>query len=67
MLDSFDNDGLRNNPTVSLMINDGTRSFDHQTDGSQQVLSSKYILNFEKFTTFKAVKKIFETSNIPFI
>lgn len=40
MLDSFDNDGARNNPTVSLMINDGTRTFDHQTDGSSQVLSS---------------------------
>jgi len=44
MLDSIDNDGLRNNPSVSLMINDGTRSFDHQTDGSQQVLSSKLLI-----------------------
>ncbi|KAI1718702.1 legume-like lectin family domain-containing protein [Ditylenchus destructor] len=39
MLDSFDNDGQKNNPYISLMINDGTRSFDHQTDGSLQVLS----------------------------
>jgi hypothetical protein len=23
MLDSFDNDGAKNNPTVSLMVNDG--------------------------------------------
>ncbi|KAH7728699.1 Ile-1 protein [Aphelenchoides avenae] len=39
MFDSFDNDGQRNNPYVSVMINDGTRSYDHQTDGAQQVLS----------------------------
>lgn len=38
--DSFDNDGQKNNPVVSLMINDGTRSYDHHTDGSQQALSS---------------------------
>ncbi|KAL3119833.1 hypothetical protein niasHT_005893 [Heterodera trifolii] len=40
MLDSFDNDGQRNNPAISLMINDGTRAFDHHTDGSNQVLST---------------------------
>jgi mannose-binding lectin 1 len=40
MLDSFDNDGAKNNPSISLMINDGTRSFDHHTDGSSQVLGS---------------------------
>uniref|UniRef100_A0A914MR13 L-type lectin-like domain-containing protein n=1 Tax=Meloidogyne incognita TaxID=6306 RepID=A0A914MR13_MELIC len=40
MLDSFDNDGGKNNPSISLMINDGTRSFDHHTDGSSQVLGS---------------------------
>ncbi|KAK6728490.1 hypothetical protein RB195_005868 [Necator americanus] len=39
-LDSFDNDGQKNNPIIALMINDGTRSYDHQTDGSQQILSS---------------------------
>uniref|UniRef100_A0A914VUV4 L-type lectin-like domain-containing protein n=1 Tax=Plectus sambesii TaxID=2011161 RepID=A0A914VUV4_9BILA len=39
MFDSFDNDGQKNNPFVSLMINDGTRSYDHHTDGSQQMLS----------------------------
>lgn len=39
-LDSFDNDGQKNNPQVSLMLNDGTRSYDHHTDGSQQILSS---------------------------
>lgn len=37
--DSFDNDGLRNNPYISVMINDGTRSYSHQTDGSNQVLA----------------------------
>ncbi|GMR53563.1 hypothetical protein PMAYCL1PPCAC_23758, partial [Pristionchus mayeri] len=39
-LDSFDNDGQKNNPIVALMMNDGTRSYDHHTDGSQQILSS---------------------------
>ncbi|MCP9264168.1 Protein ERGIC-53 [Dirofilaria immitis] len=38
-LDSFDNDAQKNNPFVALMINDGTRQYDHQTDGSQQMLS----------------------------
>uniref|UniRef100_A0A0R3RUF0 L-type lectin-like domain-containing protein n=1 Tax=Elaeophora elaphi TaxID=1147741 RepID=A0A0R3RUF0_9BILA len=38
-LDSFDNDAQKNNPFVALMINDGTRKYDHQTDGSQQMLS----------------------------
>lgn len=41
MLDSFDNDGQKNNPFVSLMINDGTRSYDHVTDGSQQILTGR--------------------------
>ncbi|VDK53705.1 unnamed protein product [Cylicostephanus goldi] len=39
-MDSFDNDGQKNNPIIALMINDGTRSYDHQTDGSQQILAS---------------------------
>ncbi|PAV78272.1 hypothetical protein WR25_17668 [Diploscapter pachys] len=39
-LDSFDNDNQKNNPQVALMMNDGTRSYDHHTDGSQQILSS---------------------------
>ncbi|CAJ0562863.1 unnamed protein product, partial [Mesorhabditis spiculigera] len=38
--DSFDNDGQKNNPMISLMINDGTRNYDHHTDGSQQILAS---------------------------
>lgn len=38
-LDSFDNDAQKNNPFVALMLNDGTRQYDHQTDGSQQMLS----------------------------
>ena len=29
--DSFDNDGLHNNPYVSVMLNDGTKSYDHET------------------------------------
>jgi len=39
MFDSFDNDNMKNNPYVSVMINDGTRSYDHQTDGTQQILT----------------------------
>jgi mannose-binding lectin 1 len=39
MFDSFDNDGQRNNPYISVMVNDGTRSYNHQTDGSSQVLA----------------------------
>lgn len=39
MLDSFDNDGKKNNPYISVMINDGTRSYDHKTDGTQQILN----------------------------
>ncbi|VDM96758.1 unnamed protein product [Thelazia callipaeda] len=38
-LDSFDNDAQKNNPFIALMINDGTKKYDHQTDGSQQMLS----------------------------
>lgn len=30
LFDSFDNDNQRNNPYIGLMINDGTRSYDHQ-------------------------------------
>ncbi|XGW22170.1 hypothetical protein V3C99_004840 [Haemonchus contortus] len=39
-LDSFDNDGQKNNPMIGLMVNDGTRSYDHHSDGSQQIISS---------------------------
>lgn len=43
-LDSFDNDAQKNNPFVALMINDGTRQYDHHTDGSQQMLSGGLFL-----------------------
>jgi len=29
--DSFDNDGLHNNPYISVVLNDGTKSYDHDT------------------------------------
>ena len=29
--DSFDNDGLHNNPYISVMLNDGTKSYEHDT------------------------------------
>lgn len=35
-LDSFDNDGQQNNPYISVMINDGTKQFDHHRDGITQ-------------------------------
>ncbi|VDK43452.1 unnamed protein product [Anisakis simplex] len=37
--DSYDNDARKDNPYVLAMMNDGTRSYDHQTDGSQQMLA----------------------------
>lgn len=43
LLDSFDNDGQKNNPFVSVMLNDGTRSYDHQTDGAAQVNKNRNI------------------------
>jgi mannose-binding lectin 1 len=39
-LDSFDNDALQNNPIIAIMTNDGTKSYDHQHDGSGQVQGS---------------------------
>lgn len=38
-LDSYDNDGQKNNPYISAMVNDGTREYDHVSDGSTQVLA----------------------------
>lgn len=29
IFDSFDNDNKKNNPSISLLVNDGTISFDH--------------------------------------
>ncbi|XP_046403446.1 protein ERGIC-53 [Ischnura elegans] len=37
--DSFDNDNKHNNPHISAILNDGTREFDHQNDGSTQLLA----------------------------
>ncbi|XP_053683342.1 protein ERGIC-53 [Sabethes cyaneus] len=37
--DSFDNDNKHNNPYISAVLNDGTKKFDHQNDGSTQLLS----------------------------
>ncbi|XP_065195902.1 protein ERGIC-53-like [Sycon ciliatum] len=34
--DSFDNDGAQNNPYILMVQNDGTRIYDHVTDGSSQ-------------------------------
>lgn len=39
-LDSFDNDALQNNPIIAVMINDGTKSYDHHQDGSGQIQGS---------------------------
>jgi len=34
--DSFDNDGLHNNPYILAVLNDGTKSYEHETDGANQ-------------------------------
>ena len=36
--DSFDNDNKGNNPYIMAMINDGTKSYDHNSDGINQQL-----------------------------
>ncbi|KAK7096012.1 protein ERGIC-53-like isoform X2 [Littorina saxatilis] len=35
-LDSFDNDNQHNNPYIMAIVNDGSMSFDHNSDGSSQ-------------------------------
>uniref|UniRef100_A0A1L8E2X7 Putative legume-like lectin family n=1 Tax=Nyssomyia neivai TaxID=330878 RepID=A0A1L8E2X7_9DIPT len=37
--DSFDNDNKHNNPYIMGVLNDGTKKFDHQNDGTTQLLS----------------------------
>jgi mannose-binding lectin 1 len=37
--DSFDNDNKHNNPYIMGVLNDGTKIFDHQNDGSTQQLA----------------------------
>ena len=37
--DSFDNDNKGNNPYIMAMINDGSKSYDHQSDGINQQLA----------------------------
>ncbi|XP_072937803.1 protein ERGIC-53 [Epargyreus clarus] len=39
IFDSFDNDNKHNNPYIMAVLNDGTRNFDHKSDGSTQLLS----------------------------
>ncbi|XP_071942901.1 protein ERGIC-53-like [Antedon mediterranea] len=34
--DSFDNDNQRNNPYILAVVNDGTKNYDHNTDGLTQ-------------------------------
>ncbi|KAK3732287.1 hypothetical protein QZH41_014423 [Actinostola sp. cb2023] len=38
LCDSFDNDGEQNNPFVSVMVNDGSKSYEHHNDGKNQNL-----------------------------
>eukprot|EP00741_Cyanophora_paradoxa_P024043 tig00021721_g23218.t1 len=38
IFDTFDNDGRHNNPAVYAMVNDGTKSFDHQHDGAAHTI-----------------------------
>ena len=37
--DSFDNDNKGNNPYIMAMINDGSKSYDHQSDGINQQIA----------------------------
>ncbi|XP_014474951.1 PREDICTED: protein ERGIC-53 isoform X2 [Dinoponera quadriceps] len=37
--DSFDNDNKHNNPYIMAVVNDGTKVFDHTSDGSSQQLA----------------------------
>lgn len=37
--DSFDNDNKHNNPFIMAVLNDGSRSFDHDNDGTTQQLA----------------------------
>jgi mannose-binding lectin 1 len=39
-LDSFDNNGLHDNPKIMAVINDGTQRFDHSGDGSGHEIGS---------------------------
>ncbi|XP_039747820.1 protein ERGIC-53 [Pararge aegeria] len=39
IFDSFDNDNKHNNPYVMAVVNDGTKNFDHKSDGATQLLS----------------------------
>ncbi|KAH6929873.1 hypothetical protein HPB50_006436 [Hyalomma asiaticum] len=36
--DSFDNDGKHNNPYIMGMVNDGTKTYEHESDGVNQQL-----------------------------
>src|SRR6218665_85740 len=38
--DSFDNDNQGNNPIIMGMVNDGTKSYDHNSDGQHQGIGS---------------------------
>ncbi|XP_045483066.1 protein ERGIC-53 isoform X1 [Harmonia axyridis] len=37
--DSFDNDNKHNNPYIMAVVNDGTKNFDHQNDGTTQAIA----------------------------
>lgn len=37
--DSFDNDAKGNNPYIMAMVNDGSKMYDHQSDGSSQQMA----------------------------
>ena len=39
-LDSFDNNARQDNPLVGVMVNDGTKEYDHHDDGASQLQAS---------------------------
>lgn len=40
MLDSFDNDGLHDNPKIQVVLNDGSQVYEHHSDGQRQEKAS---------------------------
>ena len=40
IMDSFDNDGLKDNPKIQLVANDGTHHYNHHLDGKSDELAS---------------------------
>jgi len=61
MFDTFDNDGDGENPSLYAVVNDGTRTFNHDKDGKPDVVgqcqfdfrTSSYVEQHSHPATFK--------------